>query len=101
MRLSRTSGAQIGLQMILRLYQMLEVVVFIVVFMLQLQKLYIICDVALFVIANKSTACHLDSPKEPVLPSKFFLLQDKAIHTWKILFKLMHRRYLNSEIQVL
>ena len=48
---------------------------------LSLQKLYIVCDVALFVIANKSTACHLDSPKEPVLPSKFFLLQDKAIHT--------------------
>lgn len=43
-----------------------------------MQKLYIVCDVALFVIANKSTACHLDSPKEPVLPSKFFLLQDKA-----------------------
>uniref|UniRef100_A0A674MXM2 PDS5 cohesin associated factor A n=2 Tax=Tetraodontidae TaxID=31031 RepID=A0A674MXM2_TAKRU len=64
------------------------------------EKLYIVCDVALFVIANKSTACHLDSPKEPVLPSKFFLLQDKAMHTWKILFKLMHRRYLNnSEIQ--
>lgn len=46
-----------------------------------LQKLYIVCDVALFVIANKSTACHLDSPKDPVLPSKFFLVQDKAIHT--------------------
>uniref|UniRef100_A0A3Q3W5G6 PDS5 cohesin associated factor A n=1 Tax=Mola mola TaxID=94237 RepID=A0A3Q3W5G6_MOLML len=50
------------------------------------EKLYIVCDVALFVIANKSTACHLDSPKEPVLPSKFFLVQDKAIHiyTWKL-----------------
>lgn len=46
-----------------------------------LQKLYIVCDVALFVIANKSTACHLDSPKDPVLPSKFFIIQDKAIHT--------------------
>ncbi|KAF0037430.1 hypothetical protein F2P81_010304 [Scophthalmus maximus] len=33
------------------------------------EKLYIVCDVALFVIANKSTACHLDSPKDPVLPS--------------------------------
>lgn len=43
-----------------------------------LQKLYIVCDVALFVMANKSTACHLDSPKDPVLPSKFFLVQDKA-----------------------
>uniref|UniRef100_A0A7N6ASZ0 PDS5 cohesin associated factor A n=1 Tax=Anabas testudineus TaxID=64144 RepID=A0A7N6ASZ0_ANATE len=45
------------------------------------EKLYIVCDVALFVIANKSTACHLDSPKDPVLPSKFFIVQDKAIHT--------------------
>ncbi|XP_053711118.1 sister chromatid cohesion protein PDS5 homolog A-like isoform X2 [Synchiropus splendidus] len=41
------------------------------------EKLYVVSDVALFVIANKSTACHLDSPKDPVLPSKFFLLQDK------------------------
>ncbi|XP_034543252.1 sister chromatid cohesion protein PDS5 homolog A isoform X4 [Notolabrus celidotus] len=41
------------------------------------EKLYIVCDVALFVIANKSTACHLDSPKDPVLPSKFFIVQDK------------------------
>uniref|UniRef100_A0A8D3C280 PDS5 cohesin associated factor A n=1 Tax=Scophthalmus maximus TaxID=52904 RepID=A0A8D3C280_SCOMX len=45
------------------------------------EKLYIVCDVALFVIANKSTACHLDSPKDPVLPSKFFLVQDKNINT--------------------
>ncbi|XP_040926537.1 sister chromatid cohesion protein PDS5 homolog A isoform X2 [Betta splendens] len=41
------------------------------------EKLYIVCDVALFVIANKSTACHLESPKDPVLPSKFFIVQDK------------------------
>uniref|UniRef100_A0A8C7YMC0 PDS5 cohesin associated factor A n=1 Tax=Oryzias sinensis TaxID=183150 RepID=A0A8C7YMC0_9TELE len=41
------------------------------------EKLYIVCDVALFVIANKSTACHLDCQKEPVLPGKFFLIQDK------------------------
>ncbi|XP_062243807.1 sister chromatid cohesion protein PDS5 homolog A isoform X2 [Platichthys flesus] len=41
------------------------------------EKLYIVCDVALFVIANKSTACHLDSPKDPVLPPKFFIVQDK------------------------
>ncbi|CAL8333941.1 unnamed protein product, partial [Lota lota] len=41
------------------------------------EKLYIVCDVALFVIANKSTACHLESPKDPVIPSKFFLVQDK------------------------
>lgn len=43
-----------------------------------LQKLYIVCDVALFVMANKSTASHLDSPKDPVLPAKFFIVQDKA-----------------------
>ena len=43
-----------------------------------LQKLYIVCDVALFVIANKSTACHLESPKDPVIPSKFYLIQDKV-----------------------
>lgn len=90
------------LQMIFHLMENDHGCCFYCCFMLQLQKLYIVCDVALFVIANKSTACHLDSPKEPVLPSKFFLLQDKAMHTWKILFKLMHRRYLNnSEIQVL
>ncbi|XP_008315136.1 sister chromatid cohesion protein PDS5 homolog A isoform X2 [Cynoglossus semilaevis] len=41
------------------------------------EKLYIVCDVALFVIANKSTACHLDSPNDPLLPSKFFVTQDK------------------------
>uniref|UniRef100_A0A673GK59 PDS5 cohesin associated factor A n=1 Tax=Sinocyclocheilus rhinocerous TaxID=307959 RepID=A0A673GK59_9TELE len=41
------------------------------------EKLYILCDVALFVIANKSTSCHLDSPKDPVLPSKFFTPPDK------------------------
>uniref|UniRef100_A0A3B1J176 PDS5 cohesin associated factor A n=2 Tax=Astyanax mexicanus TaxID=7994 RepID=A0A3B1J176_ASTMX len=41
------------------------------------EKLYVVCDVALFVITNKSTSCHLDSPKDPVLPTKFFSLPDK------------------------
>ncbi|XP_053474983.1 sister chromatid cohesion protein PDS5 homolog A isoform X2 [Ictalurus furcatus] len=41
------------------------------------EKLYIVCDVALFVITNKSTSCHLDSPKDPVLPIKFFTPPDK------------------------
>ncbi|KAF7655943.1 hypothetical protein LDENG_00048110 [Lucifuga dentata] len=41
------------------------------------EKLYVVCDVALFVIANKSTACHLECPKDPVLPTKFFTMQDK------------------------
>uniref|UniRef100_A0A8K9XSX6 PDS5 cohesin associated factor A n=1 Tax=Oncorhynchus mykiss TaxID=8022 RepID=A0A8K9XSX6_ONCMY len=44
------------------------------------EKLYIVCDVALFVIVNKSTACHLESPKDPVLPSKFYTPPDK-VHT--------------------
>ncbi|TNM86094.1 hypothetical protein fugu_008365 [Takifugu bimaculatus] len=57
------------------------------------EKLYIVCDVALFVIANKSTACHLDSPKEPVLPSKFFLLQDKDFKNDK--------EYLSTEMKQL
>uniref|UniRef100_A0A8B9H8R6 PDS5 cohesin associated factor A n=1 Tax=Astyanax mexicanus TaxID=7994 RepID=A0A8B9H8R6_ASTMX len=42
------------------------------------EKLYVVCDVALFVITNKSTSCHLDSPKDPVLPTKFFSLPDKS-----------------------
>lgn len=41
------------------------------------EKLYVVCDVALFVITNKSTSCHLDSPKDPVLPTKFFTPPDK------------------------
>nr|XP_023685570.1 sister chromatid cohesion protein PDS5 homolog A-like [Paramormyrops kingsleyae] len=41
------------------------------------EKLYVVCDVALFVIVNKSTSCHLDSPKDPVLPTKFFTPPDK------------------------
>nr|XP_015200905.1 PREDICTED: sister chromatid cohesion protein PDS5 homolog A [Lepisosteus oculatus] len=41
------------------------------------EKLYVVCDIALFVIVNKSTACHLDSPKDPVLPTKFFTPPDK------------------------
>uniref|UniRef100_A0A4W4F1P9 PDS5 cohesin associated factor A n=1 Tax=Electrophorus electricus TaxID=8005 RepID=A0A4W4F1P9_ELEEL len=45
------------------------------------EKLYIVCDVALFVITNKSTSCHLDSPKDPVLPTKFFTPPDKVIST--------------------
>uniref|UniRef100_A0AAR2KNW6 PDS5 cohesin associated factor A n=1 Tax=Pygocentrus nattereri TaxID=42514 RepID=A0AAR2KNW6_PYGNA len=45
------------------------------------EKLYVVCDVALFVITNKSTSCHLDSPKDPVLPTKFFTPPDKPKQT--------------------
>jgi len=60
-----------------RVFVFLNPSVFYSIFM-HLQKLYIVCDVALFVIANKSTSCHLDSPKDPVLPSKFFTPPDKV-----------------------
>ncbi|XP_048398470.1 sister chromatid cohesion protein PDS5 homolog A isoform X4 [Stegostoma tigrinum] len=41
------------------------------------EKLYIVCDVALIVITTKSTTYNLDSPKDPVLPTKFFTPPDK------------------------
>ncbi|KAJ8262415.1 hypothetical protein GJAV_G00166210 [Gymnothorax javanicus] len=41
------------------------------------EKLYVVSDVALLVIVNKSTSCHLESPKDPVLPMKFFTPLDK------------------------
>uniref|UniRef100_A0AAR2JDX1 PDS5 cohesin associated factor A n=1 Tax=Pygocentrus nattereri TaxID=42514 RepID=A0AAR2JDX1_PYGNA len=47
------------------------------------EKLYVVCDVALFVITNKSTSCHLDSPKDPVLPTKFFTPPDKDFNNDK------------------
>ncbi|XP_036790329.1 sister chromatid cohesion protein PDS5 homolog A-like isoform X4 [Oncorhynchus mykiss] len=53
------------------------------------EKLYIVCDVALFVIVNKSTACHLESPKDPVLPSKFYTPPDKDL--------INDKEYLSSE----
>lgn len=59
-------------------YVFLNPGVFYSLIFMHLQKLYIVCDVALFVIANKSTSCHLDSPKDPVLPSKFFTPPDKV-----------------------
>uniref|UniRef100_A0A8C9SKZ6 PDS5 cohesin associated factor A n=1 Tax=Scleropages formosus TaxID=113540 RepID=A0A8C9SKZ6_SCLFO len=54
------------------------------------EKLYVVCDVALLVIANKSTACHLESPKDPVLPTKFFTPPDKDF--------VNNKEYLSSEI---
>ncbi|KAK6290898.1 hypothetical protein J4Q44_G00387020, partial [Coregonus suidteri] len=55
------------------------------------EKLYIVCDVALFVIVNKSTACHLDSPKDPVLPTKFYTPPDKDF--------INDKEYLSSEVR--
>uniref|UniRef100_A0A8C4NHP8 PDS5 cohesin associated factor B n=1 Tax=Eptatretus burgeri TaxID=7764 RepID=A0A8C4NHP8_EPTBU len=42
------------------------------------EKLYTVCDVALHVIMNKSTTYSLESPKNPVLPTKFFTQPDKV-----------------------
>ncbi|CAO2639809.1 Sister chromatid cohesion protein PDS5 homolog A [Lemmus lemmus] len=41
------------------------------------EKLYTVCDVALCVINSKSALCNADSPKDPVLPMKFFTQPEK------------------------
>ncbi|EMP29562.1 Sister chromatid cohesion protein PDS5 like protein A [Chelonia mydas] len=41
------------------------------------EKLYTVCDVALCVINSKSALCNADSPKDPVLPTKFFTQPEK------------------------
>lgn len=48
------------------------------------QKLYTVCDVALCVINSKSALCNADSPKDPVLPTKFFTQPEKVILTGHI-----------------
>uniref|UniRef100_A0A7M4EQA3 PDS5 cohesin associated factor A n=1 Tax=Crocodylus porosus TaxID=8502 RepID=A0A7M4EQA3_CROPO len=45
------------------------------------EKLYTVCDVALCVINSKSALCNADSPKDPVLPTKFFTQPEKVILT--------------------
>lgn len=42
------------------------------------QKLYTVCDVAMHIIMSKSTTYSLESPKDPVLPSRFFTKPDKV-----------------------
>lgn len=42
------------------------------------QKLYTVCDVAMNIIMSKSTTYSLESPKDPVLPSRFFTKPDKV-----------------------
>ncbi|XP_059743843.1 sister chromatid cohesion protein PDS5 homolog A isoform X1 [Bos indicus] len=41
------------------------------------EKLYTVCDVALCVINSKSALCNAESPKDPVLPVKFFTQPEK------------------------
>uniref|UniRef100_A0A8C5BFU9 Sister chromatid cohesion protein PDS5 homolog B n=1 Tax=Gadus morhua TaxID=8049 RepID=A0A8C5BFU9_GADMO len=41
------------------------------------EKLYTVCDVAMNIIMSKSTTYSLESPKDPVLPSRYFTKPDK------------------------
>lgn len=43
-----------------------------------LQKLYTVCDVAMNIIMSKSTTYSLESPKDPVLPARYFTQPDKV-----------------------
>lgn len=57
------------------------------------EKLYTVCDVALCVIMSKSTACIMESPKEPELPVKFFTPPDKDI--------INDKAYISDETRIL
>ncbi|CAG00419.1 unnamed protein product, partial [Tetraodon nigroviridis] len=47
------------------------------------EKLYTVCDVAMHIIMSKSTTYSLESPKDPVLPSRFFTKPDKNFNNTK------------------
>nr|XP_019952638.1 PREDICTED: sister chromatid cohesion protein PDS5 homolog B [Paralichthys olivaceus] len=47
------------------------------------EKLYTVCDVAMHIIMSKSTTYSLESPKDPVLPSRFFTKPDKNFSNTK------------------
>lgn len=47
------------------------------------EKLYTVCDVAMNIIMSKSTTYSLESPKDPVLPARFFTQPDK-VTTWSL-----------------
>lgn len=52
-----------------------------------MQKLYTVCDVAMHIIMSKSTTYSLESPKDPLLPPRFFTKPDKVgISTLKNVF---------------
>ncbi|XP_051821618.1 sister chromatid cohesion protein PDS5 homolog A [Antechinus flavipes] len=57
------------------------------------EKLYTVCDVALCVINSKSALCNADSPKDPVLPTKFFTQPEKDFCN--------DRSYISEETRVL
>lgn len=45
-----------------------------------LQKLYTVCDVAMNIVISKSTTYSLESPKDPVLPARYFTQPDKVLN---------------------
>uniref|UniRef100_A0A3B3T600 PDS5 cohesin associated factor B n=1 Tax=Paramormyrops kingsleyae TaxID=1676925 RepID=A0A3B3T600_9TELE len=47
------------------------------------EKLYTVCDVAMNIIISKSTTYSLESPKDPVLPARFFTQPDKNFSNTK------------------
>uniref|UniRef100_A0A3Q2NNN2 PDS5 cohesin associated factor B n=1 Tax=Fundulus heteroclitus TaxID=8078 RepID=A0A3Q2NNN2_FUNHE len=47
------------------------------------EKLYTVCDVAMNIIMSKSTTYSLESPKDPVLPTRFFTKPDKNFSNTK------------------
>ncbi|XP_078078358.1 sister chromatid cohesion protein PDS5 homolog B [Mustelus asterias] len=55
------------------------------------EKLYTVCDVAMNIIISKSTTYSLESPKDPVLPAKYFTHPDKNFNNSK--------NYLPSEMK--
>uniref|UniRef100_A0A672FED8 PDS5 cohesin associated factor B n=1 Tax=Salarias fasciatus TaxID=181472 RepID=A0A672FED8_SALFA len=56
------------------------------------EKLYTVCDVAMNIIMSKSTTYSLESPKDPVVPSRFFTKPDKNFSNTK--------NYLPAEMKV-
>ncbi|KAG7484427.1 hypothetical protein MATL_G00049270 [Megalops atlanticus] len=47
------------------------------------EKLYTVCDVAMNIVISKSTTYSLESPKDPVLPTRFFTQPDKNFNNTK------------------
>uniref|UniRef100_A0A8C2FVK1 PDS5 cohesin associated factor B n=1 Tax=Cyprinus carpio TaxID=7962 RepID=A0A8C2FVK1_CYPCA len=44
------------------------------------EKLYTVCDVAMNIVISKSTTYSLESPKDPVLPARYFTQPDKVLN---------------------
>uniref|UniRef100_A0A8C5WLJ4 PDS5 cohesin associated factor B n=1 Tax=Leptobrachium leishanense TaxID=445787 RepID=A0A8C5WLJ4_9ANUR len=47
------------------------------------EKLYTVCDIAMNIVISKSTTYSLESPKDPVLPARFFTQPDKNFSNTK------------------